>query len=61
MEIVIVAAIVVLALAYLVRRFYRGFKADAASTCGGGCGGCAAVSDCAEAGTCSGIDSNRLS
>lgn len=61
METIIVAAIVVLALAYLVRRFYRGFKTDAASACAGGCGGCAAVSSCAEAGTCGSNDPNRLS
>lgn len=52
METIIVTAIVILSLVYLVRRFYRGFKMDAASRCASGCCGCTSSSDCTEASSC---------
>ncbi|MDJ0781078.1 MAG: FeoB-associated Cys-rich membrane protein [Desulfosarcinaceae bacterium] len=51
METILIAIIVALAAAYLICRFYRGFKAAAAQTsaCAGGCG----CSACDITNTCS--------
>lgn len=54
MQGILVALIVALAAAYLIRRFYRSFKAASdrrhpAGGCGCGCSGCDSVGTCSEA------------